>query len=417
MNLQRKYQLNLLKIVSILSIPFIVILFILINYFIQYEVRELLKFQTAKITKVLEMGSDIKSIPPTIVIEKSKIKTISTDFNKVPFYDIFSNETEKYFEMTSIAKVNNEYYKIIVRSTAVQRMDILLSIFFSTLILIGGLSGFFYIFSNRLFGRLLQPFHYLLAKISDFSLSNDSGIDYVFSDIYEFDQLSKATSTLSKKVTIDYQNLKQFTENASHEIQTPLAIIRNKVENIVNQENLSIEMSREIQGIDSAVNKLNAINKGLILLAKIGNNQFSEIEKVDIGELIGVELLAPEELYFAGKNTIKIENEQSFIHNIDPILAEIMTSNLIKNMITHSAQSSNKKILIKKNRIIFSNTGDTPILNREALFTRFYKESLNGNSLGLGLAIVKAICDQYNLMIFYTFKDKEHLFVINKMQM
>ena len=414
MKLQRKYQLNLFSIISILCVPFVIVLYLVIHFFIHDEIRELLEFQTEKIIVALEEKKEVKSIAPTIVVEKIEKQLPSSTLTKVPLYDMLSKETEEYIQLASVVDIENQYYLITVRTATVERADLFTSILIATIALLLGLGSIFYFFSKKLFNRLLEPFHVTLISLRTFSIREGKGLPFIKSEIDEFNELSKVTSSLSHKVSIDYQNLKQFTENASHEIQTPLAVIRNKIEGIMNDESLSESTCMAIERIDSAVNKLSSINKGLLLLSKIENKQFTKPRKISLGAIIEKESIGLKELYHNHDSIIGLDKQSEFIIAMNPSLAEILIRNLIKNMVTHSITKVDNKIVINSSHIVFSNKGEKSLNNIDQLFSRFYKQSSKENSIGLGLAIVKAICDQYEMEINYEYVEGTHRFILSK---
>ena len=415
MKLQKKYQIGLLKTVTILSLPFILVLFFLINYFTQDEVRELLAFQTEKIVNSIEEGNKLTSIPPTIIISKIQESELGSSYEKAFVYDDLANETEEYYELRSIRIIGNDFYEIIVRSTAVERLDMFLSIFLSTLglLLILGLSLFY--LNDKLFRKLLEPFQNTLHALRNFSILKGKSIEYGASSIDEFDELAKAVTVLTTKASNDYQSLKQFTENASHEMQTPLAIIKNRIEHIINESGLTSKLTLEIMGIDEATDKLTNLNKSLLLLAKIDNLQFSDVEPTDFGECIKKELNFIDDLDDNGEARVEVLENNQFLHLINTNLAEILVRNLIKNMLIHADQTVGSKIVIDEKSISFINHGSTSLGDEVQLFSRFYKVSANAHSLGLGLAIAKAICSQAQLNINYHFIDNSHQFIISKL--
>ena len=414
MKLQKKYQIGLLKTITVLSLPFIVVLYLLINYLTQDEVRELLEFQSEKITNSIREGNQLSSIPPTIIISEAQETKAAVSYGKVFVYDELANETEEYYELRNIRLIGGKFYEIIVRSTAVERLDLFLSIFFSTLglLLILGFSLFY--LNDNIFRKLLEPFKKTLKSLQGFSIHEGNAIEYSPSNIDEFDELAKVVTALSTKVSNDYQSLKQFTENASHEMQTPLAIIKNKIEQIINVPGLSTQLSQDIIGIDEAADKLANLNKGLLLLTKIDNRQFSVVELVNFGACISHELGFISDLQEDDETGMKVQENNRFLHTINPILAEILVRNLIKNILIHSDSPKGSRIVIEAENISFINQGGAALADDGLLFSRFHKNSENETSLGLGLAIAKAICDQAQLALSYHFIDSNHQFRISK---
>jgi signal transduction histidine kinase len=205
-----------------------------------------------------------------------------------------------------------------------------------------------------------------------------------------------------------YLSQKQFIENASHEIQTPLGVIRNKVDLLVESAPLNPEQASIIISITEHINRLAGLNKTLLLLSKIENKQFSEHEAVDITKLIEE---CSEDFYdlmeFKNLN-LEIINNTPLLLQMNKDLARVLFSNLIKNAVNHNITSGLIAITIDADRFIIKNSGKELNIQPEFLFERFNKKSDNPQSVGLGLAIVKSICTLYNFNISYSYAGKMH---------
>src|SRR5699024_6905144 len=95
---------------------------------------------------------------------------------------------------------------------------------------------------------------------------------------------------------------------------------------------------------------------------------------------------------------------------MDPTLANIMISNLLRNAIFHNLPGGSVTVEVAKDLVRTGNTGRQDALDAEKIFNRFYKSEHNQNSSGLGLAIVKAIADLYGFSISYHFENGLHYF-------
>jgi signal transduction histidine kinase len=217
---------------------------------------------------------------------------------------------------------------------------------------------------------------------------------------------------MNERIRQDYQNLKEFIENISHEIQNPLAIIKSRIDLLQQSETLSKSQANLIQSIQNSSIRLSNLNKSLILLSKIDNNQFSDKEEVDIVENINYHLGNFEDIIKAKKITLQINFGNQIKVMADPNLISIMLLNLLKNSIYHNLPSGNIEIITGLNMLTIRNTGKEPDVNPEDLFKRFTKLSNKPESLGLGLAIVKKICDYYNFTVHYTFSNNNHIISI-----
>lgn len=265
--------------------------------------------------------------------------------------------------------------------------------------------------SNR---TIWKPFFKTLEEIKSFSIQSKKSIELVDSNIQEFSELNTHLKTLTDKVTSDYQNLKQFTEDISHEIQTPLAIIQAKIENIIDESSdLTNNNLATLNDIQKNTKRLAKLNKGLILLTKIENEQFNTVETIDLNFIISSFLYDFEDILNIKNLKLKLHEINNCKLLMDKVLADILFSNLIGNAIKYTPEHGDVFIEITSNSFTISNTGVSALIHPDRMFQRFFKEDKKSQSLGLGLAIVKKICDYNNFTVYYTFTNKHHVYHIN----
>jgi signal transduction histidine kinase len=262
-------------------------------------------------------------------------------------------------------------------------------------------------------GKLWKPFNSTLQQIKQFNLSGKDQVHLEQTNINEFTELNNAVSLMTKRVSQDYDEIKNFTENASHEIQTPLAIIKSKLELLSQSENLNEEQMNSIQSISETTSRLSKLNQSLILLTKIDNKQFRETEQVDISELALHHLNNYEELLHAKNITVTKNIEPNLKLVMNENLAEILIINLITNAIKHNIDNGSIQIKITMNSFSVTNTGLELESDPSELFERFKKDKVNSDSLGLGLSIVKKICERYGFEITYHYSGLLHTTTIN----
>ena len=212
---------------------------------------------------------------------------------------------------------------------------------------------------------------------------------------------------MSGKVNQEYHSLKNFTENASHEMQTPLAILNARLDLLIQNENISEKEIGQLQEMYRAVNRLTRLNKSLLLLTKIENRQFSETESVQLDQIIEEKIIQFTDLISARNITIEKEIQPAGL-KMNHQLAEIVINNLLINAINHNHENGTITISLEHDELMISNTGSPLIVEPEKVFERFQKSG-NSEGLGLGLAIVKQICDQYNFIIRYTQNEDLHI--------
>jgi len=232
------------------------------------------------------------------------------------------------------------------------------------------------------------------------------------SSIREFEDLNSVLQTMSARIQKDYRVQKQFTENASHELQTPLMVIRSKIELLIQRPNLSEDQMRLLQSIDNASQKLSHINKALLLLSRIENNQFSKNEKILLQPLISKIVENFTDRVHLKKLNLELNVAADAMLNLDPTLAEILFTNLIQNAVRHNFHGGSIKIVVRQGKAEFSNTGEILDFDQQAVFERFRKSIKSDEGTGLGLAIVKEICNVGGITIDYKYESNQHFFIL-----
>jgi signal transduction histidine kinase len=269
-----------------------------------------------------------------------------------------------------------------------------------------------FIFNRFLLNKLWRPFNTTLRELKHFNLSNNRTLQLEQTTINEFSDLNDAVSVMSNRVNQDYHTLKIFTENASHEMQTPLAIINSRLDVLIQDEAVTESQMKQLQGIYDALDRLSNLNASLLLLAKIENNQFSERTHIQLDELVKQKLAMFEELTESKKLHVRISSEPMSIE-FDRQLTDILMSNLLSNAIRYTEPGGEINISVKEGFLKVSNTSLIPALDTDKLFQRFYRHGAtpqDGN--GLGLSIVKQICDIAGFTLRYEFAKNRHLFSI-----
>jgi signal transduction histidine kinase len=258
-----------------------------------------------------------------------------------------------------------------------------------------------------------EPFNKTLENLRNFDLSKDASLSLTQTRISEFRQLNKTLDRMAKKMRRDYINLKEFNENASHEIQTPLAIIKSKLELLIQGESLNEEQMGLINSVYEAATRMSRLNQGLLLISKIDNNQFHHIEKVNLQKLVEKTLDHFEEIIELKNIRIVANFKSPACPMMNPILSEILISNLISNSIRHNISQGEIRISMDERGFEIANTGHPISIAPEELFRRFRKSERTNDSVGLGLAIVKKIVLLYQFDIAYEVKENIHLIRIS----
>ncbi len=348
---------------------------------------------------------------PSISIAKDFSNSIGRSFKDTTLKVM--DEMEEYRQLNDYATIQGTKYKITVRASILESEDL-----FETLILVI-FSGFIFllflliIINKRVANTIWHPFFGNLEKLKQFSLQDLKPISLDSTNINEFEELNSVLKTLTTKVISDYENLKKFSENASHELQTPLAIIRSKVEALLNENQFNTNQTEKIQAIHKTVNKLTKINRGLLLLTKIENNQYSEQETIDINEVIETHIQNFTELFELKEISLQYKCESQWKITGNKTLVDILINNLLGNAIVHNSHQGTIHIKLSNGLLEFSNTSQSEIIDKAQLFERFFKGA-GSSTTGLGLAISKQICNTMGLTIEYNFENNMNKFVVRE---
>lgn len=263
-------------------------------------------------------------------------------------------------------------------------------------------------------GYFLQSFKKILEQMQRYKVGGESKIEKVETRTTEFVEMQDLFNNMVKRIDADYNHLKEYTEDIAHEMQTPLAIIRNKAEALMISEKLEEEDAKVIKIIYDEANHISKIGSTLNLITKIENGEFTDIKNIATKEEITSQIDAIEEL--ASLKELSIESELNGEHklHIDPYLFDIVLKNLLKNAIRYGSNEGPIRIKTTENEFSISNYGMPLLIGEDQIFKRFVKGSTSSQSLGLGLALVSKICKVSNLKIVYTYQHRQHFFTIKK---
>ncbi len=323
----------------------------------------------------------------------------------------YKNEDDEY-ELCRIlffsVNASGKNYNVYISQSQEATEDLMQLIASITLGLVLLLLFILFIVNRFILNKLWHPFNTTLAKLKEFDINQNQKLQLNTTNIDEFIDLNYAVSKMNDSVVRDYTALKSFTENASHEIQTPLAIVNTKLELLIQSENFTAAQMQNIQTIHNEINRLSKLNKSLLLLTKIDNHQFEEKEEVDIVKITTTLLNNYEELFTAKRINLFKEMETTVFILMNEIMAQVLISNLITNAIKHNIDKGTINIFLNKTFLLITNTG-TALQNYPAnMFERFKKDKVHSDSLGLGLSIVKKICDHYNFTVNYEYANNIH---------
>jgi signal transduction histidine kinase len=410
----------------LLSFPILILSGFICYFVITKEVKESndgLLFNRYKLIEKYVINNETATLSLIINSKEAQINKIGHSnyenvakyfFSDTLIFDKSEKELASNRMITSKIKVGKESYQIKIWRSTLEFDELIVGIFY----LLAVILFFLFLISISLNFwipvRLWKPFYNTLDNLKAFRAGGNEIPEFEKTNIKEFTALNKSLNSMMHKMISDYSTQKKFTENASHEIQTPLAVIKSKVDLLIQSENLKTNEVELIIAIDDACSKLTRLNQSLLLLTKIENRQFKTTEKVSSEKMIDSSLLLFED-YIQEKGIQVIKNiESDFWVNMNPDLCLVLFNNLIQNAIRHNVEKGTIIILITSNRIAIENTGKPEALNIALIFKRFQKNSNSHASIGLGLAIANEIAEVSGLIFKYKFENSKHRFIIKE---
>jgi signal transduction histidine kinase len=323
-------------------------------------------------------------------------------------------QNEKDFEPVRLLRTafehKGKYYQMQVISSMVEEDDLTAELLYALLWLYLGLVASILILNNFLLKRTWRPFYHLIKQIKNFKLEKPS-IEVKETTIDEFKLLNVTVQKLLLSNMGSYNIQKHFIENASHELQTPLAISINKLEALAEKNNFSGEELKLLASALDNLDRLTRLNKSLLLLSRIENKQFLKEKEINVNDLVKKIVDDFSDQLDYSKLILNIKEQDSLSIKMNPDLAAILITNLIKNAIIHNHPDGLINVVINTTFIRIENTGSLEVLDEQKMFTRFNQGQQSESSTGLGLAIVKAIVDLYSFPISYSYHTRHILTV------
>ncbi|GJM31835.1 MAG: two-component sensor histidine kinase [Saprospiraceae bacterium] len=391
---------------AIWLLPVMIIGSIFCFYMIEYiAYEETDEFLTYEMERLVNYHKEFKHLP-----EYHKVADILPDVKYDHFYfkdtlllEPGDNELVPYRELRFTIDHKGRDFSIVLRHLLLGRDDVAQG----TLLIIIGLmllvALFLVIMVNQITGQIWKPFYHTLDNLKKFKIGEALPV-FQKTEIEEFGTLNATLQTLLKKITSDYHHNKEFNENASHELQTHLAIIRANTEKLLNRSTGEVEAMGELKKIYAASTRLSQVQKSLLLLSKITNKEYSNNQDVKLQEPLNLALDFFSEAINIREIELKKHLEPCMV-NMDAGLAEILVNNLLKNAVKHNLQKGYIWVKLTASSLIIENSGLPFQGDPNSLLERFAKGE-NGN-IGIGLAIVKQICELYNFSISYEVSEQD----------
>ncbi len=415
MKLAYKFAVLYLLVTLVILLMGGVISFYNIKREVDQEQARFLKHRINLISKEIKRGIPIDSLTNheiDIRILPIDMPVMGLAVSDTMIWHDYLNRKEPEVKLSVSRKIKGKHYFISTHDSMIESDDIteavlrsLTGIYILFLIITGLLT---FVVSKY----LLSPFHKTLRAIQTFKLKQKTALDFPETSTVEFKRLNIFLKQMTDKAQQDYRTLKEFTDNASHELRTPLAIIRGKLELLLDTD-IDDHQARLILSAHNSLGVLSKMSQSLTLLSKLDNQEFEPPEAVNLSDRLKDKLFAFKELVEMKHLHLQKNIAEDVRINIHPVLADILINNLLSNAIRHNQNEGHIRILLTTRHLIIANTGKPLDIPPDEMFVRFKKNNQSADSIGLGLSIVQQICKQNNLSIHYEYKDGYHQFKLS----
>jgi signal transduction histidine kinase len=418
MKLQTKINIRFLS-VTFLVFSFAGVLFYLaLNRVVDQNIEEMLESRKAYILLNLQQNKlqlDSLESPDHSIFIKHVVNAKEYEhFSDTLAFDQEEKKLIPFRKMAFSVKSDDRFYEVILLQSLLESEDLQMVIFsFIAALFVLVLLALFFL-NHWLSAKAWAPFFRSLSVLGSWKLDGPQTFQFDKTGISEFDRLNTILKQMMQKIQTDFINLKEFTENASHEIQTPLAIIKSKLELVLQDKTLNDQQNKRIHAAFESAIRLSKLNQALLLLSKIENQQFVEQSEIDMCQLIRSKFEYLEELFALKQIEVTVRLEEQVIFTMNPLLAEILINNLLSNALRHNIKKGKIIISSEDREITITNTGEKAAMDVSRLFRRFAKQVTSSESNGLGLAIANEICKNYHLQLTYNYSDGMHQMTIKQ---
>jgi signal transduction histidine kinase len=409
MRLLTKTSLHYLWVSSVLLLAACCLWFVLLKSDISAEIKEQLELQTALVAHEIETGKTVQF--PLVKIEKGVFKNLPGDvFKDTIIFDPLQQQNEDYYLLRQAKVINNKPYRITVITTHIGWAEYFKAVMYMFIILASLLICGGVVVNYLISKKIWRPFLQNMDILKKFSLTKNQELELVQSDIKEFEELNAVMTDFVTHARREYKSLQEFSENASHELQTPISVIRTRLESI-SQLPLDTKAAGYLVDAKQSLDRLSKVNKGLLLLAKLEHDNFPDRQLISLSDIV-LEMTDQFEELFNNKGL----HLKHYIHpvktNASPHLVNIMVSNLLSNMRSHTEAGKYVAVSLSADKMVFVNDGEPLQFAEDMMFARFKKKHAASTGIGLGLSIIKQICVVHGWVISYDYLDGRHHFTI-----
>ncbi len=413
MKLANRYnRVNILTSIVVLIITGI-IYYVVIHFILTEKLDRDLAVEENEISQYVNTFHKLP-LPASYLDQQISYKTLNgpvpeREFLYTTYYNPKEQENEPGRSLITVVRLDGKAIAVTITKSRVESEDLVRIILLITVGITVVLLLSLLLINRLVLSRLWRPFYSILNRMKSFEVTRMDTIEHEPTKIDEFNELNKSVNAMAERVRQDYKELKSFTDNASHEMMTPLAVINSKLDSLLQTESFTAQQGALLEDIYHATGRLSRLHQSLLLLAKIENNLIPDYQNIDLKEMVEAkgrqfqELLEKDGLVLTEK-LLPVEIKMS------RYLADILLNNLFSNAVRHNITGGYINIQLDQQALTISNSGKSRHLQTK-IFDRFSK-SVDSEGMGLGLAITKQICNLYGFRIDYEEENCEHVFVV-----
>ncbi|WP_343522132.1 HAMP domain-containing sensor histidine kinase [Pedobacter sp.] len=413
MKLSNRYnRANILTSIVVLIITGI-IYYVVIHFILTEKLDRDLAVEENEITQYVNTFHKLP-LPASYLDQQVSYKTLSGAIPERQFLNtIYVNPKERENEpgrsLITIVHVDGKTIKVTITKSRVESENLIRIILLITLGITVVLLLALLLINRFVLSRLWRPFYSILNRMKAFEVTRMDTIEQEPTKIDEFNELNKSVNAMAERVRQDYKELKSFTDNASHEMMTPLAVINSKLDSLLQTESFTEQQGALLEDIYHATARLSRLHQSLLLLAKIENNLIPDPQAIDLNEMVQAKIRQFQELLAKSKLILDEELAPAEV-KMSRYLADILLNNLFSNAVRHNITGGHILVKLDRHSLTISNSGKVSQLKTK-IFDRFSKAA-DSEGMGLGLAITKQICNLYGFRIDYREENGWHVFAV-----
>ncbi|RTQ45673.1 hypothetical protein EJV47_24610 [Hymenobacter gummosus] len=134
--------------------------------------------------------------------------------------------------------------------------------------------------------HLLRPFDLIVHRLRAVQGPTPPPQPPLSTNTWDFRYLDESIQQMLLKIRSVFEQERQFIANVSHELLTPISILQNRFENMLQAENLPEEAETQLVTSQKTLQRLTATLRTLLLISRIENAQFARPDRVDVRELL-----------------------------------------------------------------------------------------------------------------------------------